>query len=210
VIRGTRGTTGLPLARAVADALRVLLLVATLLTLVFGTLEAAITLGLVAVTALAVRLAQARPGVDLAFVALAGADAALNAAGAFTTFNRSDMAGHFILPALVAPILWAAVERAGVTVAPGRRWPAVVVAAACTIALGATWELVEWASDALFATNLSLGYRDTLQDIATDIAGAFVGAALLVRPARRTGTRDVGVRTPGHEVYTATAGAPAR
>jgi hypothetical protein len=49
-----------------------------------------------------------------------------------------------------------------------------------TIALGAIWELVEWQSDMLFGTDMSLGYSDTLGDMVCDVIGGFAGAVLVV------------------------------
>jgi len=169
-------------ARAAADLVRVITGLAALVVLALGHVEAGITLGLVAITTIAVRFAGASATMELAFVAMASADAALNAAGAFRTFNHSDGLGHLLLPAAVAPIVWAALQRAGVAIDPERRWTAVVVAAAATIALGTAWELVEWSSDALFGTHLSLGYSDTLRDLGTDMTAAVIGSILFVRP----------------------------
>ena len=172
------------LARA-ADLVRGVLLLATLVVLVLGEIEATLTLGLVAVTAVAVRFVRAPAAAELAFVVVAGIDAALNAAGAFDTFNRQDTFGHFVLPAMIVPIIWTALQRAGVRIEqPQARIAtaaAQVLVVAVIVALGSVWELVEWACDLVFPTDLSPGYADTIHDIAFDTAGAIVGALLWVR-----------------------------
>ena len=174
-----------------ADAVRVVLALATLASLVLGDVEATLTFGLVAVPAVAVRFVGAPPLADLCFVALAGLDAALHVAGAFQEFNRNDTFGHFVLPAAVAPIVWTALRRAGVRIEAARPWIATataqVLVVAVIVAMGAVWELVEWACDVLFATDLSPGYTDMIHDLGMDTLGSTLGALLFVRarhPAR--------------------------
>lgn len=50
--------------------------------------------------------------------------------------------------------------------------------------MGALWEIVEWRSDALFGTSLSIDNDDTVGDLVRDSLGALTGAALLVAWAR--------------------------
>jgi hypothetical protein len=184
------------LARA-TDLIRGVLLLATLVVLVLGDVEATLTLGLVAVTAVAVRFVRAPAAAELCFVVLAGIDAALNAAGAFDTFNRQDTFGHFVLPAAIVPIVWTALQRAGVRIEQPQALIATaaahVLVVSVIVALGSVWELVEWACDLVFPTDLSPGYADTIHDIGFDTAGAIVGALLWVRaPAAGTVRRTEG------------------
>jgi uncharacterized membrane protein YjdF len=172
-------------AALAADAVRVVLALATLTSLVLGDVEATLTFALVALPAIAVRFVGAPPLADLCFVALAGLDAALHVAGAFQDFNRNDTFGHFVLPAAVAPIVWTALRRAGVRIEAARPWIATataqVLVVAVIVALGAVWELVEWGCDVLFGTDLSPGYTDMVHDLGMDTAGATLGALLFVR-----------------------------
>ena len=54
------------------------------------------------------------------------------------------------------------------------------VTAALGLAVGALWEIVEWASDSTLGSDLQLGNEDTVTDLVSDAVGAFTGAALLV------------------------------
>jgi hypothetical protein len=56
-----------------------------------------------------------------------------------------------------------------------------VLTVGLTVALGTSWELVEFACDSLLGTNMSPGYSDTIRDLITDSAGALTGAVLAVR-----------------------------
>jgi uncharacterized membrane protein YjdF len=172
-------------AALAADAVRVVLALATLTSLVLGDVEATLTFALVALPAIAVRFVGAPPLADLCFVALAGLDAALHVAGAFQDFNRNDTFGHFVLPAAVVPIVWTALRRAGLRIESARPWIATATAQVLVIsvivALGSVWELVEWACDVLFGTDLSPGYTDVIHDLGMDTAGATLGALLFVR-----------------------------
>jgi hypothetical protein len=153
--------------RRIADLLRLSLVVGAVRFLVIGEPRLAWAMGLMAVTALAVRAVRAPAWSDLLFVALLTADAWLTMLGAFSDFNRNDTAGHLLLCAAVTPLLFHLL----------RRGP--LAAAAGTVAVGAAWEVVEAASDALIGTNMSLGAADTLGDLAADALGAGLAAALL-------------------------------
>lgn len=175
-----------------ADAVRATLVAGTAMWLVLGHSDRAVSLGLIAVTACAVRFAGAPPRIELVFVVGAALDGWLTTLGAFDSFNRGDHIGHLVLPAAVTPVLFQALRRAG-AVAPGiGRLPAAVVAASGTIALGTVWELVERGADVLLGTRMSLGYTDTLGDLLADSVGAAIGAAFvaLTLIRRRTGAAD--------------------
>jgi hypothetical protein len=60
-----------------------------------------------------------------------------------------------------------------------------VATAACILALGALWELIEWAADSWFGTHYSQGYQDTLGDLLADTAAASAGGALVGRDLPR-------------------------
>lgn len=53
------------------------------------------------------------------------------------------------------------------------------------MAVGALWEVFEYASDAAFGSDLSMGNADTVGDLLADAAGALAGGALMVLWAER-------------------------
>lgn len=87
---------------------------------------------------------------------------------------------------LGAPVVYIALARAEVVPDPASetRVPhyvgIFVVTLALGLALGALWEILEFAADEFVGSQLSLGNRDTIGDLVADGVGALVGAALLV------------------------------
>jgi hypothetical protein len=67
-----------------------------------------------------------------------------------------------------------------------RRWFAVP---ALVLAIGALWELGEWAADGLFETDLTVRPFDTVADLIADFVGAIVGLALHDRASVRADRR---------------------
>jgi hypothetical protein len=55
-----------------------------------------------------------------------------------------------------------------------------VVTFALGLAVGAVWEILEFAADEVVGSQLSLGNRDTVGELVADGVGALVGGALLV------------------------------
>jgi hypothetical protein len=79
-----------------------------------------------------------------------------------------------------------------------RRWdwakappwsPRWFVVPALVLAIGAVWELGEWAADGVFETDLTLRPFDTLADLVADFVGAVVGLALHDRASVRADPR---------------------
>ena len=87
---------------------------------------------------------------------------------------------------LGAPVVYIALARAEVVPDPASETRAphyvgiFVVTLALGLALGALWEILEFAADEFVGSQLSLGNRDTIGDLVADGVGALVGAALLV------------------------------
>ena len=69
-----------------------------------------------------------------------------------------------------------------------------VVTFALGVAIGGVWEIFEWASDAVFGSNLSMSNDDTVGDLISDTLGALAGGALLVAWARYGWARCAGCR----------------
>jgi len=93
-------------------------------------------------------------------------------------------AAHTLLPAAVTPLLFLAVARSGaIENRPSgalQRAGLFCVAVGLTSAVAVGWELVEWSSDSLLGTNMSPGHEDLLRDLAADLLGAGIGAAITV------------------------------
>jgi hypothetical protein len=148
---------------------------------------------LVMPAALAPRLVRVHPVLDLVFVlALAAESIGRGVVG----YYRGDALSHIVLPLLSGPILYTGLVRIGVLLqssAPPRFLGVGIVTAATVLAVGAVWELVEWAADGAFGTNYSQGYRDTITDLLRD-AIASVGSGVLVAVWLRAaaGRWDVG------------------
>jgi len=174
-----------PTAQRVADGLRLSLVAGVGVLPLIGRGDDVWGMVYVAVGAAILRLARAPAGLDLAFVSLLAADAWLTALGAFDEFNNNDRIGHLLLPAAVTPVLAHLAARIGI--AASGPLAAGVSAASLTIALGTVWELVEYGSDELLGTEMSLSLADTTGDLAADVAGALAGAVLVVAVDRRAG-----------------------
>jgi hypothetical protein len=141
--------------------------------------SAALKALLVMPAALAPRLVRVHPVLDLTFVlALAAESIGHDVVG----YYRGDAMSHIVLPLISGPVLYAGLVRIGV-LAPSSAVPSflgiAVVTAATVLAVGAIWELVEWAADGAFGTNYSQGYRDTITDLLNDAIAA-AGSGLLV------------------------------
>ena len=50
--------------------------------------------------------------------------------------------------------------------------------------IGAVWEVIEWSSDGVLGSNLSMGNDDTVGDLIADGLGSMTGGLLLVAWAR--------------------------
>lgn len=137
--------------------------------------------------AVAVRLARLPRPYDLAFVLAMGLTGCGDAFGAYETWSNFDSVVHFFVPLLVSPVLYILLARGEVLPDPeaGRseRHHLVgvfVVTLALGLAVGALWEIFEYASDHAFASKLQHGQADTIGDLVADGCGAGVGAVLLV------------------------------
>ncbi|WP_205754370.1 hypothetical protein [Arthrobacter sp. CAU 1506] len=82
---------------------------------------------------------------------------------------------------------------AAVGAAPGIRrghggWTSAVVPAVllvcATVTLGVLWELGEWLGHTYITPEIGVGYDDTIGDLAANLAGAVLGAAIAVRSTR--------------------------
>ena len=170
---------------AAADILRAALVAVAAAFAITGDGGAALKAGLVLMPALASRLARTPAGFDLAFTAVLLVEALGTGLGIYDRIGWPDTGSHLVIPLLAAPVVYQVLTRLD-AVPPAddacvrQLVGAGVVTAAGVVALGAVWELVEWRADAIFGTDYSQGYTDTLTDLLADTIAAVAGAALVV------------------------------
>ena len=108
------------------------------------------------------------------------------ALGLYDLWKPYDNVVHFFVPMLCCQVAYIALAR--IEVLPDMREDFVprhyagifTVTFALGVAIGGLWEIVEWTSDGVFGSNLSLGNDDTVGDLISDSLGAAAGGLLLV------------------------------
>jgi hypothetical protein len=169
-----------------ADLLRITLVAGIPVMLVTDRRDAAVLIVLTATTAVVSRASRAPAPAQVIFTGLLTVASYLIAFGAVPGPAPDSAVAHFVLPAAAAPLVLGAALRTGVVASPrsdrrGIDVALIVITAGLTIALGAAWELVEFACDSFFGTEMAQGYDDTIRDLIADSAGAVTGAVLAVR-----------------------------
>lgn len=96
--------------------------------------------------------------------------------GAFWWFDRVVHAGT-----LFALTLWLALIVCASAFNAGRPHTAAALIVGAGVAVGAWWEVAEWAVDAFVSGDVIKGKNDTLIDIVMDTLGAVLAAALALR-----------------------------
>ncbi len=174
-----------PVVRDGIDVLRAVLLAGGLVALAGGDRGgAAFLLGLGVLTLVA-RLVALPRLYDLAFTLAMVLQGYGEVLGAYDSWPWFDTVVHVTLPFLIAPVVYIGLARLEVVPAPHEITGAVrdagitVITFALGLSVGALWELVEFALDALFAAGLQEDNTDTVRDLAADAVGALLGAALL-------------------------------
>lgn len=151
-----------------------------------GDLGGAAVLAVASLAALAARVVNLPRLYDLCFVLAMVLAAWGEVLGFYDAFRWYDNLVHFFVPLLGAPVVYVALARLEVLPDPkddthGRHYVGIfVVTLALGLAIGAAWEILEWTSDRVLGSQLSLGNADTIGDLVADGSGALVGAALLV------------------------------
>jgi hypothetical protein len=175
-----------PVVRDGIDLLRLLLVGGAVGWAVAGDAASAVYLAGFALLALLARLVQLPRVYDVAFTAAMAFQAYAEVTGVYDAVGWFDRLVHVTLPLLTAPVIYIGLARLEVVPDPRDEthlphYVGVgVVTAALGLSVGALWEIVEWASDALAGTDLSEGNSDTVGDLVADTVGSVLGAALLV------------------------------
>jgi hypothetical protein len=175
-----------PVVRDPLDLLRGAFVFGALVLAVIGH-SGAVPLAVAGAAVVAVRFLDLPRIFDLAFIlamTLAGWGEALRL---YDRFGYYDVVVHFLVPLFGAPCVYIALARLDTLPDPAdatgsRRHLAgiFVVTLALGLAIGAVWEVLEWTSDEVFGSNLSLGEQDTIGDLVADSAGALCGGLLLL------------------------------
>jgi hypothetical protein len=108
------------------------------------------------------------------------------ALGLYDLWKPYDNIVHFIVPMLTSQVAYISLAR--LEVLPDLREEFVprhytglwLVTFALGMAIGGLWEILEWGSDELFGSNLSMSNDDTAGDLIADALGAATGGLLLV------------------------------
>jgi hypothetical protein len=167
-----------------ADVIRLAILLSAALFLATGDGSAALKALLVAAPSFLARLLRVNPTLDLVFALALGLEAVFGTS-ALPWAGRGDTLPHIVLPLLSGPVMYAGLNRVrALPTISGRPTASAFVAAAtvtaaAVVALGAAWELIEWAADTCLATDYSQGARDTVGDLTNDSIGAAGGGTLV-------------------------------
>ena len=168
------------------DLFRIAFIAGAVWLAVAGDAKGAFNLALAAVVLVAARLANLPRIYDLALIVAMTLTQGGEAAGLYDTWAWYDRVVHFVVPMLTSQVLYLCLARIEVLPDPQqetlRRHDAgmFVVTFAMGLAVGAVWEIFEWASDELFGSDLSQGNVDTVGDLIADGTGSLAGGALMV------------------------------
>jgi hypothetical protein len=108
------------------------------------------------------------------------------ALGLYDLWEPYDNVVHFVVPMLCCQVAYIVLARMEVLpdmredFAPRHYTGIFTIAFALGVAIGGLWEIVEWASDGVLGSNLSMGNDDTVGDLISDSLGAAAGGLLLV------------------------------
>jgi hypothetical protein len=151
-----------------------------------GDAKGAFNLGLGFAVLAAARLADLPRLYDLAVVVAMTFTQAGEAAGLYDALPWYDRVVHFIVPMLSSQVIYLCLARLDVLPDPRQRTlphhdaGMFIVTFALGLAVGALWEVFEFASDGAFGSDLSQGNSDTVGDLIADACGALAGGALMV------------------------------
>ena len=175
-----------PWLRDPLDVLRIVLVLAAVVALARGVDGGSVTLAACAAAGVAVRPLLLPRLYDLMVLVALAVQGFTEASGAYDSVAWIDRVVHFVVPLLGSGVLYVALARLDVLPDPrdDTGWRHLLGIAIVTFslgaALGAVWELVEWAADGTFGSSLQESNDDTVGDLGMDSLGALGGALLLV------------------------------
>jgi uncharacterized membrane protein YjdF len=168
------------------DVLRLTFLVGAAVFAITGDAKGTANLLIAAVAVVIARFVNLPRVYDLCFVLAMYLTGWGEALGLYDAISWYDNLVHFLVPFFVAPVVYIGLARIEVLPDPRdeafpRHYAGIfVVTLALGLAIGAIWEMVEWSSDRVLGSNLSMGNDDTVGDLIADGLGSLCGALLLV------------------------------
>jgi hypothetical protein len=191
-----------PLVRDPIDLLRLTFPLSAIGFAIAGDANSALHITGAAVMAYLARLVEAPRRFDLGFLLALTLEAWGNPIGLFANISWFDDFAHIVITSQAAPMAYLALVRLEVVPDPGTdldlRHALVgtfAVTLAIGLAIGACFEMYEYAVNQFITHALGTGYRDTVQDLAWDGIGALAGGGLLALwTHRRWPTRRKPVR----------------
>ena len=175
-----------PLLRDPIDLLRAVPAAGAVVLLAGGDRTGAAILAVAAALCLAVRPVLLPRLYDLSVVLAANLQGWGEALGLYDEIPWFDNLVHFTVPLLGSPVVYLLLARLDVVPDPRQETHArhhagiFVVTLAIGLAIGAVWEMVEYASDRTLGSSLQIDNADTVGDLFADGLGALCGAVLLV------------------------------
>jgi hypothetical protein len=131
------------------------------------------------------RFLGARAGFDLAFGVVVLVAAWSNVFDLYRTVPGWDLVLHVVCTGVLAAALYLALARLDVVpparAAGTRRRTPVVIVTALALALGAVWEMVEWAGKTFVTDEIFVSYTDTIGDLVAGGVGGLLAGVLVAR-----------------------------
>jgi uncharacterized membrane protein YjdF len=175
-----------PVVRDPLDVLRGGFVAGALVFAVLGR-GGAVNLAVGALAVVGVRFLNLPRPFDLSFILAMALTGWGEAVRLYDRFGYYDVVVHFLVPLFGAPCVYIALARLDTLpdledAYGSRRHLAgiFVVTFALGLAIGALWEILEWASDHTLGSSLQLGQSDTIGDLVADGAGALGGGLFLL------------------------------
>jgi hypothetical protein len=168
------------------DLLRAAFFIGAAVFAVLGELGGVANLLVAGVALLVARAADLPRLYDLGFTVAMMLTGWGEALGLYDAWKSYDNVVHFIVPMLTSQVAYISLAR--LEILPDLRDEFVprhytgiwLVTFALGVAIGGLWEILEWSSDELFGSNLSMSNDDTVGDLIADSLGAATGGLLLV------------------------------
>ncbi|GAB3648045.1 hypothetical protein [Glycomyces tarimensis] len=185
-------------ARLLADLLRAAVLIGTVIIGFSGNIEGAVRFGLVFVILLAARRAGIPTPFDAALCVLLPLAALASVAQWYREFAWADWVMHCIATAAVVAALHLLAARTPLIppLEEQRRAATVVWTLMLGLTVGVAWEFYEWAVLRVFDIPISVGYDDTIADLAMDALGSVLAGAALVAWTARTAIEQASEAAP--------------
>lgn len=173
------------------DLLRLAFLAGAVAGALVGDVTATFNLLLAFAVLVVARLADLPRLYDLALILALTLTQAGEALGLYDAIAWYDRVVHVLVPMFTSQILYLCFARIEVLPDPRQRTlprheaGMFLVTFALGLAVGALWEVFEYASDGIVGSDLSQGNTDTVGDLLADACGSLAGGALIVLWARK-------------------------